>query len=113
MIYAATLYEDEDLLMNAWEDFIIFDEDIERSPYQEVFHRWFLFFWMPDDEEEHEVMFRELADRINQETMFSKETEKKWKCLNCGYIHTGKNPPDKCPACVKPAGHFELYEKNW
>jgi len=48
--YAATLYEDEDLLMNAWEDFIIFDEDIERSPYQEVFHRWFLFFWMPDDE---------------------------------------------------------------
>jgi len=64
-------------------------------------------------EEEHEIMFRELADTITRETIFSKATEKKWKCLSCGYIHSGNTPPDKCPACVKPAGYFELYCKNW
>jgi len=88
----------------------VFAEIAEEEGYQRAADTWYA---INIAEEEHEVMFRELADRINHETMFSKETEKKWKCLNCGYIHTGKNPPDKCPACVKPAGHFELYEKNW
>ncbi len=64
-------------------------------------------------EEEHEIMFRELADTIKLESIFSKKTKKKWKCLSCGYIHTGTTPPDKCPACVKPSGYFELYTKNW
>jgi rubrerythrin len=25
-----------------------------------------------------------------------------WKCLNCGYIHKGKTPPENCPVCKKP-----------
>jgi outer membrane protein TolC/rubredoxin len=24
---------------------------------------------------------------------------KKWKCLECGYIHTGPEPPETCPIC--------------
>lgn len=24
---------------------------------------------------------------------------KKWKCTVCGYIHTGDEPPEKCPVC--------------
>ena len=24
---------------------------------------------------------------------------KKWRCLVCGYIHEGEEPPDKCPVC--------------
>jgi len=24
---------------------------------------------------------------------------RKWKCLECGYIHTGSEPPEKCPIC--------------
>ncbi|MHA1732842.1 MAG: rubredoxin-like domain-containing protein [Promethearchaeota archaeon] len=23
----------------------------------------------------------------------------KWKCTVCGYIHTGDEPPAKCPIC--------------
>ena len=26
-------------------------------------------------------------------------SQKKWKCLICGYEHTGEEPPDICPAC--------------
>jgi hypothetical protein len=31
---------------------------------------------------------------------------KKWKCLICGYIHTGDEPPEKCPVCGAPKSQF-------
>ena len=31
---------------------------------------------------------------------------KKWKCTVCGYIHTGDEPPEKCPVCGAPASKF-------
>ncbi|WP_332308522.1 rubredoxin-like domain-containing protein [Desulfocicer vacuolatum] len=33
--------------------------------------------------------------------------------MSCGYIHPGKQAPDKCPACVKPSAYFEVLAKNW
>ncbi len=32
---------------------------------------------------------------------------KKWKCKVCGYIHTGDEPPEKCPLCNAPKEMFE------
>ena len=32
---------------------------------------------------------------------------KKWRCLVCGYIHTGDEPPDKCPVCGADKSMFE------
>jgi hypothetical protein len=31
---------------------------------------------------------------------------KKWKCIVCGYIHTGEEPPEKCPVCGAPKSKF-------
>jgi rubredoxin len=31
---------------------------------------------------------------------------KKWKCLVCGYIHTGDEPPEECPVCGAPKSQF-------
>jgi len=31
---------------------------------------------------------------------------KKWKCTVCGYIHTGAEPPEKCPVCGAPRSKF-------
>ena len=31
---------------------------------------------------------------------------KKWKCLVCGYIHTGDEPPEKCPVCGADKSKF-------
>ncbi len=61
----------------------------------------------------HEEIFLELADNIKTNILFRRAEDRVWKCLSCGYIHTGKNAPEKCPACVKPEGYFELYVKNW
>ena len=64
-------------------------------------------------EKNHEIMFRELAENLKSGKAFAREQEVAWRCLNCGYLHVGKTPPDKCPACVKTASHFELFIKNW
>jgi rubredoxin len=31
---------------------------------------------------------------------------KKWKCVVCGYIHEGDEPPDKCPVCGADRSKF-------
>ncbi len=32
---------------------------------------------------------------------------KKWKCIVCGYIHEGNEPPDICPVCGATKDKFE------
>lgn len=64
-------------------------------------------------ERQHEKIYRELAANIAKKRVFTREEEKNWRCLSCGYIHIGKSAPDKCPACVKPASYFELLGENW
>jgi rubrerythrin len=64
-------------------------------------------------EEHHKKLYLELADNIVNNKVFKKDEEEVWRCLSCGYLHTGKSAPEKCPACVKPTGYFELLYKNW
>lgn len=37
---------------------------------------------------------------------------KKWKCIICGYIHEGEEPPDSCPICKAPASKFILLKEG-
>jgi rubrerythrin len=64
-------------------------------------------------ERHHEQIFRELAENIDVGRIFSRPEETVWKCLGCGYLHSGTEPPAKCPACVRPRGYFEMLGKNW
>jgi uncharacterized membrane protein len=31
---------------------------------------------------------------------------RKWKCTVCGYVHTGNEPPEKCPVCGADRSQF-------
>lgn len=64
-------------------------------------------------EKQHEKLFRQLASNMAEEKVFHRAEEVKWRCLSCGYLHVGQQPPDKCPACVKPTNYFELLGENW
>ena len=64
-------------------------------------------------EKQHEKRYRELAANLKAERAFSRDIETVWRCRNCGYLHVGASAPDKCPACVKPQGYFELLGENW
>jgi len=60
-------------------------------------------------EKQHEKTFSELAENISTGRVFKRESKTVWRCRNCGYIHHDTAPPDKCPACVRPAGYFERF----
>ena len=64
-------------------------------------------------EKQHEKRYRELAANLKADRVFSRDREMVWRCRNCGYLHTGKEAPGKCPACVQPQGSFELLAENW
>jgi rubrerythrin len=57
-------------------------------------------------EEKHAERYVKMADRLESGLMFKNENEVEWKCLNCGYIHKGKEAPEKCPLCQKPQGWY-------
>jgi rubrerythrin len=64
-------------------------------------------------ERQHEKRYRELAANLAAERVFVRDRETVWRCRSCGYLHTGPVAPDKCPACVKPRGYFEILAENW
>ena len=65
-------------------------------------------------EKQHEKRYLGLLANIEKGTVFKKEKPVVWRCLNCGYLHEGLEPPaDKCPACAHPKSYFELLGENW
>ena len=64
-------------------------------------------------EKQHEKRYRDLAANIAADRVFSRSQDMVWRCRNCGYLHMGRAAPEKCPACVKPQGWFELLGENW
>jgi len=59
-------------------------------------------------EAHHEERYTKLLKQVEAGTMFKKEEEKEWFCRKCGYVHKGKNPPEKCPACSHEAFYYQL-----
>ena len=64
-------------------------------------------------EKRHEARYRKLAANIDAGVVFKRPETHEWKCNNCGYIHTGPNAPDMCPACAHPKDHFEIFVENY
>lgn len=61
----------------------------------------------------HEKRYLDLAGNIEQDRVFRRSEEVTWRCRNCGYIHSGTEAPEECPACAHPRAHFELLGENW
>jgi len=57
-------------------------------------------------EKYHENRYNKLASYLETESMFVDTNEVTWRCNNCGFTHTGKKAPNKCPACDHPQAHF-------
>ncbi len=64
-------------------------------------------------EKAHEERYLALLNNLRAGKTFKREDEIQWKCGNCGYVHTGVEAPDECPACVHPQAHFRIREMNW
>lgn len=59
-------------------------------------------------EKQHEENYRKaLTELKNGEVFTSTDASQKWICINCGYVVTGKEPPQICPTCSHPQGYFK------
>ena len=64
-------------------------------------------------EEAHEKRYRKLLENVENGKVFKRDEEVEWHCLNCGYIHHGKEAPEVCPACDHPQSYYELHIPNY
>ena len=65
-------------------------------------------------EKQHEKRYNDLKANIDRGTVFKRDKPVVWRCLNCGYLHEGLEPPaGECPACAHPKSYFELLGENW
>jgi len=64
-------------------------------------------------EKQHEKRYRDLWSNIEAGRVFARPHEVTWRCRNCGYIFSGTNALDACPACAHPQAHFEILGENW
>ena len=70
-----------------------------------------LFSQIAEIEKTHAQRFDHFRELIEQNKLFSNDTETKWLCLNCGHIHTGKDAPKICPVCEHNQGYFIRYNE--
>jgi len=66
-----------------------------------------LFREVKEVEEKHEERYLIIAKHLEANTLYNREIELEWKCVNCGYIHKGNTPPKKCPVCKKPLTWYQ------
>jgi len=61
-------------------------------------------------EKMHEERYAHFKEKIENNTVFSSTDEQtQWICINCGYIVTGKEPPQICPTCQHDKGWFKQH----
>lgn len=59
-------------------------------------------------EEHHEERYLKIVKEVEAGTVFKKDKEVWWVCRECGYVHFGVQPPEKCPACDHQRSYYQL-----
>ena len=59
-------------------------------------------------EKHHEERYRKILKEVEAGTVFKKDEDVWWVCRECGYVHYGKEPPERCPSCNHPKRYFQL-----
>ena len=83
-----------------------FADIAEEEGFKEIAFQWRM---IAKAESWHHERYITLAGQIADGTLFKKKEKVKWRCSNCGYIHEGDHPPEKCPACQHDKGYFMLH----
>ncbi len=80
-----------------------FADVAEKEGYREVAERLRA---IAKAEEHHEKRYKALLDAIESGRYFKRDEEIEWICLECGYVHKGREPPEVCPSCGHPKAYY-------
>ncbi|OQX21321.1 MAG: rubrerythrin family protein [Candidatus Altiarchaeales archaeon A3] len=59
-------------------------------------------------EKHHEERFKKILKEMELGTIFKKENKIWWVCRECGYVHFGTEPPEKCPSCDHEKSFYQI-----
>ncbi|MGZ4923594.1 MAG: rubrerythrin [Halobacteriota archaeon] len=59
-------------------------------------------------EAHHAENYKKILAEVEAGTFFKKDQEVEWVCRECGYVHIGEEPPEKCPACDHDRAYYQL-----
>lgn len=59
-------------------------------------------------EQHHEERYKKLLAVLENKTIFKKKEKIWWMCRECGYVHFGTSPPDKCPSCDHEESFYQV-----
>ncbi|MBS7609190.1 rubrerythrin family protein [Candidatus Bathyarchaeota archaeon] len=59
-------------------------------------------------EKHHEERFKKLLKEVEGGTVFKKDREIWWVCRECGYVHFGREPPERCPSCDHEKSFYQV-----
>jgi len=59
-------------------------------------------------EKHHEERYLKLLEEVTSGTVFKKDKETVWVCMECGYEYTGKQPPARCPSCDHERSYYKV-----
>jgi len=77
----------------------------EKEGYKEIAHRLQA---IANAEAHHKEKYTAALKELEAGTLFKKKEKVEWACRKCGYVHTGNEPPGKCPLCGHEHGFYEL-----
>lgn len=64
-------------------------------------------------EKTHHDRFARFLGMLTNGTLWKRDEVVTWKCLVCGYVAKGKQPPVKCPGCDHPYEHYVCLEDGY
>jgi len=64
-------------------------------------------------EQHHEERYLKLLEVVEQGKVFKKDVQTHWVCRECGYVHFGTTPPDKCPSCDHEENFYQVKCENY
>ncbi len=84
-------------------------KEFERTARQEGFKEIADFYKeLAEVEEHHMERFKQIREKLVSGMEFKRNRDVKWQCMNCGYIHVGKEAPNVCPLCKYPRAYFKV-----
>lgn len=86
-----------------------FAEEAKKEGFDKISY---LFEQVGKIEKDHEERFKTFYNQIENNTVFKKDKEESWICINCGHIHHGHDALKMCPVCAHPQAFFAIQSGN-
>lgn len=77
----------------------------KQEGYPEIAHKFDL---IATVENCHSALLAQIYEKMKSNKIYKSAESRKWKCSQCGFEHTAKQPPAPCPLCEYDKGYYEI-----